>query len=351
MLADRSLAWPRALLVVGIVLILAIGVGVGIVIRPQVAPVQTDISDESKIPEAVPVGEELTNMSASAALNLSVDPAVAYSIGPVSGRVTWLPDPPPAPRNGTVLVEVDGRRRPAYLEDKPLWRPVESTGVGADADGVRRFLVSIGLASTIDPTPAEFDEAVRQFERDHGWEESGVFRPKYVVWVPAMGARPIRSYSVSVGEIVVEESTLATSSPRVADGQVTERSGAAIDLQPVERRWVFESSEGVVVPISDSGEVVAIDNGQAHELAEIAETNDPVLGQVRLDGQVLLHTVPGSAILVTDSGATCVVSTSGRSTPVTVVGSTLGTVRFTSSLPVPSQVVMDPNHGAADGCG
>jgi hypothetical protein len=295
-------------------------------------------SAESAKDLSVPVGYESSSMVTASMLDPELSEEVAYSIGPIQGRVTAL-GPVGRIQNGAILLSVDGLARPVLLSPSPLWRALAWGTEGPDVTAVANLLEDLGF---LDPeqrpvrVDAPFVRAVRAFENAIGWPLTGVFRPEYAVWFPPQ-SHEFSAFEVSLGELVHPESVVAVKSPEVRSARVLRRDGSRLDLPDVGPSWEFAVTEGPVVGLDLSGTVT---EGLDLLVDYIDQETGTVPGLTRLSTPVQWQTVPGASIGTDDDGALCLMSSDGRTWPVTVVGSSLGVTRIIPTLPEGAEVLV-----------
>jgi peptidoglycan hydrolase-like protein with peptidoglycan-binding domain len=99
------------------------------------------------------------------------------------GIVTWLPTPGTTLSRGSVVYRVDNRPVVLFYGSLPLYRPLHAGDSGPDVREVERNLAALGYGGfTVDTRfNAATAAAVRRFQKDHGYAQSGVLDPAIVV--------------------------------------------------------------------------------------------------------------------------------------------------------------------------
>ncbi|WP_027345678.1 peptidoglycan-binding domain-containing protein [Hamadaea tsunoensis] len=100
-----------------------------------------------------------------------------------AGTLTWLPKPGSALTRGSVVYRVDDLPVVLFFGSLPLYRPLRSGDTGEDVRELERNLAALGYHGfTVDATfNAATATAVRRFQKDHGYAQSGVLDPATIV--------------------------------------------------------------------------------------------------------------------------------------------------------------------------
>ena len=282
----------------------------------------------------------------------------------INGRVTWVISSGNSIVQSDAVIAVNGIQRLAMISDEPLWRNLTLGSVGGDVRAVADLLADVGISdepSARNEVDELFISAVRRFEQRYGWPESGIFKPEYVVWIPAQPF-VIDGVEVDVNTFLEAETLIATGEATLAAATVvslTQDSSLVLPQAPV----VFEIPDTLVVPVSADGTVSDPDAliALADRLRPARPANpalavspgqlgvarsDPGVGVVRLAEPRRLQTVPTAAVMVGLDGATCVVSRQGDILRVAVTGGVGGVTEIEPSLDPEVQVVVNPSETA-----
>jgi hypothetical protein len=328
-----------ALIVTGCFCLVA-GAGIGLVLRGADDPFERygQFDSERRL---APVGVVESFATAPARLELSWQQAAPISVGPISGRITALSHNQSDP--STIMLAVDGRHRPILRSKSPLWRNIDGGSTGDDVDAVMGLFTSMHLMdATVGDALADeaFVAAVREFERQAGWSESGVFRPDYVLWI-SPDQTLLGEIALSVGDLVTGEAVLASPAsvvtqaiavPASADVELPMQLDESYEFQLLASQFSVGFGSNGGVRIADLDELTRRIEPQTTEIAGLVRLVNPQTRQV----------VPTGAVYVTSNGATCVVLASGTQRPVRVLGGRGGLTEIVPDLPADAQVVVDP---------
>jgi hypothetical protein len=99
------------------------------------------------------------------------------------GTLTWLPAPGTTLSRGSVVYRVDNLPVVLFYGTLPLYRPLRQGVTGADVREVERNLAALGYGGfTVDTQfTTTTAAAVRRFQKDHGYAQSGVLDPATIV--------------------------------------------------------------------------------------------------------------------------------------------------------------------------
>ncbi|NUS54062.1 MAG: peptidoglycan-binding protein [Streptomycetaceae bacterium] len=103
--------------------------------------------------------------------------------GAGGGTLTWLPKPGTTLSRGSAVYRVDNLPVVLFYGSLPLYRPLHPGDTGEDVREVERNLAALGYHGfTVDTTfNSATAAAVRRFQKDHGYAQSGVLDPAAVV--------------------------------------------------------------------------------------------------------------------------------------------------------------------------
>lgn len=275
--------------------------------------------------------------------------------GPISGRVTAVSSLASID-SGAVVVEVDGRQRVAQASQKPLWREITSGLAGEDVTAVAELLDQLGFldsSESVDLVDTKFMSAVRRFERAHGWDESGIFKPDYVVWIPWSPFDVGRAVP-AVGGNLHPDSPLLIEADRLLAASFTPSNPNTRFVLP-DGPLVFDIPGVLTVPLSPTGRVEASADLETLARYLLESTDNPnntvpelsgsnqQFGIVRLATPRELQTVATNSLLVSASGRTCVVTEGGSVEPITVVGGFGGVTEIEVGLEPELRLLLDPS--------
>ena len=309
------------IMVLPLVVVWLIPIVVVAIIIPMLGERETDAL-APPLPSTVEVGSRTDDFRIAVDVNVNRgDPEVL--LAPASGVVTAVyAQPGTAVQSGVPLVDIDGVRVTAFKEASPLFRDLAIGDSGADVEQLATFLVHLEYlapekVSTKFSWPIE--AAVEEFQDQIGADDDGVFKLRYVSFVP-MQLTTIAEISASVGSPVSSGSPFAEGNPSVTAitfSPLTEDSRALDRLQdsPV----IFTAAGfSLELPSSDPpeeslGEVaLSFSNAAAKADLSISEGADGSLkysgGTLALLDGVVRGAVPSSAVVVASSGRSCVFS-------------------------------------------
>jgi peptidoglycan hydrolase-like protein with peptidoglycan-binding domain len=111
------------------------------------------------------------------------------------GMLTWLPPPGITLSRGSVVYRADDLPVVLFYGSLPLYRPLSYGTAGRDVRELERNLAALGYRGfTVDATfTAATATAVKRFQKDHGYAQSGVLDPATVV----LAAGRVRVMSVA----------------------------------------------------------------------------------------------------------------------------------------------------------
>jgi peptidoglycan hydrolase-like protein with peptidoglycan-binding domain len=116
------------------------------------------------------------------------------------GTVTWLPALGAVVRRGQQLYQVDNLPVSLFYGTRPFYRSLHSGDDGADVKELEQNLAALGYTGfTVDTVyTASTAAAVREWQEDHSYTETGVFDPAAVVLAP--NAIRVASLAVQPGD-------------------------------------------------------------------------------------------------------------------------------------------------------
>ncbi len=316
---------------------------------------------QSPFGEAVPQGDTEPAFSvAGMATDAGIQPVTVelewsetslIGVGVVEGRITHLPDPQIFGRSDLV-VEVDNIPRFGLVADRPLWRELRWGDSGGDVVAVAELLRDMGyLADTfrIDEdlqVGTGINRSVRQFEADHGWDQTGVFDPSYVIW---LGAVPFGAEHamVSAGEVLQGEEVLWVSEASLARARITSADGQDVSVDADDWQLTLISSTRSV----RLGAGLSVDQAALQSLGGEFQPEDKgvvrsIQGTLsRIEPRAVL-TVPASAVVVSANGATCVL-TETVPLAVEVLGSRSGSALLDATFDSATPILVNPDQDAS----
>lgn len=300
------------------------------------------------------VGSDTTDMRQAARLVPTWSDSTVVASGPVTGRVTAVTS---ATRlvTGNAVVHIFGNEVPALAADAPLWRDLVAGTTGADVADVVRLLQARGL---LDPVwrSATVDDvllgAVRRFERATGREQTGVFKPDYVVWLPREPFDVARMLAAPNSSLA-PDSPLLTEKRRLISARVVATSPGEPLVLPA-GPLVYEIPGTLTVALSADAAIHATQDLQLLELYLASDTAGPVdflklpgdpegaFGIMRLREPREIQTVASNSILASAGGRACIATESGEVKKVTVLSGFGGTTRIEPTLEPSLRVLLDP---------
>jgi len=232
---------------------------------------------------------------------------------PVDGVITVLPSPGDLVSAGEQVVEVDGAPVVLFTGERPFWRELSTdSSRGADILQLEENLHAFGFLAR---TPQDrFDwrtrQAVRDFQRGRGVEETGVFSPSDVVVIDQPALR-IEQVTARLGEEGVSPATFTGTNLQVTAGlteaqarELVPGTGVEVELQDLTRL------PGTVVEVDPGGQIG--DDGNAAPATAVVGVDPALLagaapGPVRVivrdDADVpVTLVVPANALLATADG-------------------------------------------------
>lgn len=243
--------------------------------------------------------------------------ALAYGdpepLPPVDGVITVLPSPGDVIGVGEQVLEVDGAPVLLFTGERPFWRELSvDSSRGADVLQLEENLHALGFLAR---TPQDrFDwrtrQAVRDFQRSRGVEETGVFTPSSVVIVGRQELR-IEQVTARPGEEGVSPGTFTGTNLRVTAALTEAQSrellpgtGVEVELRDLSRL------PGAIVEVDPGGQVA--EDGSTVPATAVIEVDPgllagiapgPVRVIVRDDADVpVTLVVPANALLATADG-------------------------------------------------
>lgn len=224
----------------------------------------------------------------------------------VPGRVLEPTDP---------IVSVDGATLRAHVDTQPFYRDIGPETSGTDVEQLRSYLEGSGVLEPQEGATAtgeQMTQGVKAYQKANGFPEDGVFRPSYVVYVPAearaVGAVLVKVGTlVSVGEVVLEGPAHPVSLSFTAD------SPLRLALKAGPFAVLILDEEVPLTSLTPSTEDVV--RLHAALVGATKRGGPPVMleGDTESFSGVMLHlsiaetrgTVPSAAIHTTASGAQC----------------------------------------------
>ena len=153
-----------------------------------------------------------------------------------SGTITWLPSAGSTLGRGKTLYRMDDKPVVLLLGTLPLYRPLASGNEGSDVKQLEQNLHALGYRGfTVDAEfDSETDDAVREWQEDVGWADTGRVDPAQVV--------------VTAGPVRIADLTAQVGDP--ASGPVLTYSGTTrrvdIDLDVAKQHLVRKGGEATV---------------------------------------------------------------------------------------------------------
>jgi peptidoglycan hydrolase-like protein with peptidoglycan-binding domain len=155
-------------------------------------------STVSKDSPTAPATEPVTRMTLTQSQD--VNGVLGYGMattvtGHAGGTLTWLPQPATALKRGATVYKVDALPVVLFYGGLPLYRPLHTGDSGEDVREIESNLAALGYGGfTVDTKfSASTATALRRFQKDHGYAQSGVLDPATVV----LAAGRIRVVSVT----------------------------------------------------------------------------------------------------------------------------------------------------------
>lgn len=332
------------------------GIGIGAitvtVIRDMTEPVPGVATAPS--PSLSVVGSDASDMRQAARLAPTWSDPIVVASGPVAGRVTAVTS---ATRlvTGETVVHIFGREVPALAADAPPWRDLAAGTTGADVADVARLLQQRGLldvtarSTTVDDA---FIRAVRHFERATGREQTGVFKPDYVVWLPREPLDVARILAAPNSSLA-PDSPLLIEQPRLISARVV-AAGPGEPLVLPAGPLVYEIPGALTVTLSPDGSVTSQDlqmlephlvskTGGSADSVALPEDPQHVFGIVRLQEPRTIQVVASNSILASADGRACIVTESGKIEEVTILSGFGGTTEIEPTLDPSLRVQLDPS--------
>jgi len=132
------------------------------------------------------------------------------------GTLTWLAPAGSTVDRGQALYEVDGRRVPLLVGDRPAWRPLGPGTSGPDVKQLKQNLVALGFATaaglgTGDAWTAATTDAVKRWQKAAGLDQDGVVDLGEAVFLP--GPVIVASQTGHLGEDAVPGGPVLTATP------------------------------------------------------------------------------------------------------------------------------------------
>ncbi|MFC7592205.1 peptidoglycan-binding protein [Nonomuraea antimicrobica] len=117
-----------------------------------------------------------------------------------NGTITWLPALGAMVRRGQAMYRIDSRPVSLFYGRRPFYRTLSWGNSGADVKEVEQNLAALGYTGfTVDTNyTAATATAVRKWQKDHSYLQTGVFDPATVVLAPA--AVRVASLAVQLGD-------------------------------------------------------------------------------------------------------------------------------------------------------
>jgi peptidoglycan hydrolase-like protein with peptidoglycan-binding domain len=136
-----------------------------------------------------------------------------------TGTLTWLAPAGSTVGRGEALYEVDGRKVPLLVGDRPVWRPLGPDAKGADVRQLEENLVALGHATSrnldVDDTwTTATTEAVKRWQKAAGLDQDGTLDLGEFVFLP--GAVIIASQSGDPGQDARPGSEVLSATPAAA---------------------------------------------------------------------------------------------------------------------------------------
>ncbi|MGO4536736.1 peptidoglycan-binding domain-containing protein [Leifsonia sp. 2MCAF36] len=117
--------------------------------------------------------------------------------------------------DGSELFAVDGRMLLAFSQNVPLFRELRMGDSGDDVAALGRFLNARHLLES--PADSRFGPkmrvAVAAYQARYGYDQDGVFRPSYVVFIPH-DFGPVTEVSALIGERVTDQAAVIKGTSR-----------------------------------------------------------------------------------------------------------------------------------------
>jgi Putative peptidoglycan binding domain len=241
-----------------------------------------------------------------------------------NGTITWLPSLGAVLRRGQAVYKLDGAPVSLFYGRHPFYRTLRPGDSGVDVKELERNLAALGYTGfTVDTAyTAATAAAVRRWQDDHSYVETGVFDPAAVVLAPA--AVRVASLDVQLGDPAGGRVLSYTGTTRMV------RIPLDVALQSLARKG---RTAGVMLPGGKpvAGTVVKV--GSVAVAGRRAEDPATIEVTVRIADQAELGTLdqaPVTATLVAASArdvltvpvAALVALADGRSAVQVVTGST-----------------------------
>ncbi len=183
-----------------------------------------------------------------------------------TGTLTWLAPAGSTVDRGEALYEVDGRKVPLLVGDRPVWRALGPDTKGADVRQLEENLVALGHATSrnldVDDTwTAATTDAVKRWQKAAGLDQDGALDLGEFVFLP--GAVIIASQSGDPGQDARPGSEVLSATPAAAlvtleldaaqRGLVSTGDSVDIELPDGTRMPGTIASVGAVEPGGDNG--------------------------------------------------------------------------------------------------
>ncbi len=313
---------------------IALATTAALVVVVAVQPLTPQIARSAAPAEAVGVTSEQFLDPHSVALDVTYGtPATLTS--PLAGRVTSLDCTSGSTvTSGSAPLSVNGEAVLALAMDVPPWRDLPRGTTGTDVDALHTALTKLGYDVSEDgatagtATAAALREALGKVGAPHF---TGSTLPlSKIMWLPT-SELTIDACDVVVGDGIGQGQQVARGATPLIDVQVVAMPSP---LAPGDHVLV---TGGATVAVDADG--VVSDPGSLEGLLESTSSDAPPTGTLQLAEPITVSGIPASAITTTDGTTGCVIA-DGSPTPVTLVGSQLGTTYVTFEGTAPTSVAL-----------